>query len=502
MAEGRRYEGQSKLNMKKVISLIISILVIIMVIISIQKIISAEPQTETKISNIEYYPVYTNEWGVIDTNGDIVIEPTYEEMIIVPDSQKPVFICSYDVKEDGTYKTKIINDKNEELFTEYSLVTPIDNHDKNNNLWYEKNILKVMKDGKYGVVNFEGKEIIKCEYDEITALPEVTNELLVKKDGKYGIINEMGTTVLYTEYVSISALGTKAEDGYIIRNEDGYGIATSSKKIIITPQYDEIKKFTSNDMYAVRDEGWKVVNKNNEVVVSSGFDDIAEINSDSITIVKDGKYGVISTSGTELIPAEYEYLKYAFDTYYIVKKDGKYGLVDQSNYTQLKITYENITYRNDAGFIEADTEDFTTEVYDKNLELRLTGIINEVNVEDGYIRVWENDNYKYYNFKFEEKTNIEVLKGKTLYLTKKNGKYGYVDKNNNVIVDCIYEDAQEQNIYGYCAVKKDGKWQALDKQGKLIENSAYEMANNTKFDFIGKWHIGRDLNMNYYTDIN
>lgn len=503
MAEGRRYEGQSKLNMKKVVSIVVALLVIIMVIISIQKIISAEPQTETKLSNVEYYPVYTNEkWGVIDTNGDIVIEPAYEEMIIIPNSQKPVFICSYDVTTDGEYKTKVINEKNEQLFTNYTTVTPLDNHDKNNNLWYEKNLLRVMKDGKYGVINFDGKEVIKCEYDEITALTGLQNELLVKKDGKYGVINGMGTTVIYPEYVSISALGTKSEEGYIIRNEDGYGIATSSKKIIITPQYNEIKSFTSNDMYAVKDSTWKIVNKSNETLVNSGFDDIAEIAPNSIIVIKDGKYGLISTNGSEQIPTEYDNIKYAFDNYYIVRKDGKYGLVDSSNYTQLKITYQNITYRSDAGFIEADTESIETEVYDKNLELKLTGIISEVNIDDGYIRVWENDNYQYYNFKFEAKTNIEILKGKTLYLSKKNGKYGYVDKNNNVVVDYTYDDAQEQSMYGYCAVKKDGKWGALDKQGKLIVEPTYAMTNNAKFDFIGKWHIGRDLNMNYYTDMN
>ena len=467
-------------------------------------ILSSGQKTETKLTNVEYYPVYTNEkWGVIDTNGDIVIAPTYEEMIIIPNSQKAVFICTESINiQDGTYKTKAINEKGEILFTNYDTITMIDNHDKNNNLWYEKNVLRVSKDGKYGMINFDGKEIVKCEYDEIVALTGLNNIMRVKKDGKYGVINGMGTLIINPEYISVEALGTKPEEGYIIKNEDGYGIAVASKKIIITPQYQEITHVFGNDMYVVKQkDAEKVVNKSNETIISEGYDEVTEICGQNLSIKKDGNYGVITTNGQTLIPAEYTTLKHAFDNYYIVQKDGKYGLVDTDNTTKLKITYQNITYRTDAGFIEADTENYETEVYDKKLELKLTGIISEVNIEDGYIRVWQNNDYKYYNFKFEEKTNIEVLKGKTLYLSKKDGKYGYVDKNNKVIVDYTYEDAREQNSYGYSAVKKDGKWGDLDKQGKLILEPKYELTTNTKIDFIGKWHIGRDLNMNYYTDV-
>ena len=42
-------------------------------------------------------------------------------------------------------------------------------------------------------------------------------------------------------------------------------------------------------------------------------------------------------------------------------------------------------------------------------------------------------------------------------MAKKDGKYGYVDKNNVVVVNYIYDDATEQNNSGYVAVKKDGK---------------------------------------------
>ena len=70
----------------------------------------------------------------------------------------------------------------------------------------------------------------------------------------------------------------------------------------------------------------------------------------------------------------------------------------------------------------------------------------------------------------------------------------------NVVVDYIYDDATEQNEYGFVAVKKNGLWGTINKEGKVILEPEYNLDNNLKIDFIGKWHLGQDLNMNYYCE--
>ena len=108
--------------------------------------------------------------------------------------------------------------------------------------------------------------------------------------------------------------------------------------------------------------------------------------------------------------------------------------------------------------------------------------------------------YKYYNLRGEEISSTEALKDNTLFLSKKGGKYGYVDKKGNIVVDYIYDDATEQNEYGYVAVKKKGLWGSIDKNGKEVIEPKYNLENNLKIDFISKWHLGEDLNMNYYCE--
>ena len=114
------------------------------------------------------------------------------------------------------------------------------------------------------------------------------------------------------------------------------------------------------------------------------------------------------------------------------------------------------------------------------------------------MRVRKNGEYKYYNFSFEEKTNIEVLKSNTLFLSKKDGKYGYVNKDGELIVNHIYDDAQEQNQYGYCVVKKDGLWGVLGSDGTMILEPSVNLDSSLYIDFIASWHLYEDTDLNIY----
>ena len=127
-------------------------------------------------------------------------------------------------------------------------------------------------------------------------------------------------------------------------------------------------------------------------------------------------------------------------------------------------------------------------------------MINTINAEKGYIKVWNGTEYKYYDLKGEEKQVSEVLSQNNLFLSKKDNKYGFVDKEGNVVVDYIYDDAKEQNDYGYVAVKQNGVWGSLNKKGEVICEPKYNLNNNLLIDFIGEYHIGVDINSMYYTN--
>ena len=501
MGKGKRYETEGQLNYQKVFAVIIAIIVIIMFIFIIKNVLSNNEETNKEY---EYFAVYSsNKWGVINQEGNIVIEPSYQEMIIIPDKTKDIFICMYNVNEEtGEYKTKALNSKNEEIFTDYEQIEVLENSDKNDNIWFEEGILRVKKNGKYGLIDLEGKEVLSCEYDEITTLDGIENSLILVKDNKKGLANDKGSIIIEPLYKDIINLGETYKEGYITIDEQGkYGLISTTKKQILENKFDEIKQIYLNNYYIVVENGEeKIINSSGEEILKGTSNKIQSATQKGFIIKENDLYGEIDTTGEKLIETEYQELKELKENTYLAKKNDKYGIIDEVQNIKIPFEYTGITYNDKANLFIAEDENYNTSIFDKDYNKKIEGMLIEVDTENSYIRMRINDEYKYYNFNCEEKSNTEILADNTLFLSKKDGKYGYVDKKGNVVVECIYDDATEQNQYGYVAVKKNGLWGSLNSEGKEIIEAKYNLDNNLLIDFIGKWHLGEDLNMNYYCE--
>jgi len=506
MSKGKRYDGgEPKLNIKKVIATVLVLAVIIMVVVLFIK----KPKTQTvdsKNASNGYMLVYTEgKWGVINGKGDYVIKPTYDEMITIPDSTKSVFIYQENVNlENGTYSSYAMNEKSKKLFTNYDKVEAMQNVDYNGMVFYSSYVLKVQKNGLYGLINFNGKELLPCEYTEITPLEKVTRSFVTIKDGKKGLVDNSGSIIIENEYVDIKPLTNKYEDGYIVKNNSNkFGLINYNKKQVLECKYDEISNVTGSNMYVVKDgQEVQLLSQDGNILLKDKFKEAISIDNSNIIIKSNGKYGLISSTGDTIFNTEYQDLSYAFDGNYIAKKNDKYGIINIEKETKIDFTYEHITYLKEEGFIEADKSLAETDLIDTNFEVKTTGMVSEINSKFGYIKVRVGEEYKYYNYRLEEKNVKDVLSTNTLYLSKKDDKYGYADKNGTMVVDYIYDDATEQNIYGFAAVNINGKWGAIDANGKVIIQPVYDLSQNIIIDFIGKWHLAPDLNANYYTDVN
>ena len=82
MKSGKRYNEPRKLNMKKVVGVIIAIAVLIMVGLSIKRLL--QPKTEEQLTTkLYYFSAYKNgKWGVINQSGSEVIPFIYESLTI------------------------------------------------------------------------------------------------------------------------------------------------------------------------------------------------------------------------------------------------------------------------------------------------------------------------------------------------------------------------------------------------------------------------------------
>ncbi|MCL2354330.1 MAG: WG repeat-containing protein [Oscillospiraceae bacterium] len=216
MAKGKRYGDERKLNYKKVFGVLVGLVVFVMMIITIINL--ARGGRNERQEAVSFFSSYTNgKWGIINSLGEVVIEHTYDEMIVVPNHSRAVFVVTYDVDdEEETYRTKVINERGNEIITGFNAVSAIDNFDLRQNIWFEDNVLRVRNDEKYGLVNFVGEEILPLIYDEITALRGITSNFLVESDGQVGLVNESGVFIIPVRYAEIFALREGDRSLYVV----------------------------------------------------------------------------------------------------------------------------------------------------------------------------------------------------------------------------------------------------------------------------------------------
>ena len=505
MGKGRRYDGEQKLNLKKVFAVVVVIAIIILAIFGIRKILKSDKNTiMSKNIELHYFALFKNgNWGVINSSGETIIEPSNGEMIEIPDKSKAVFICTYDVSNvDDSFKTKALNANNQEIFTGFDNVFTLQNYDDNKNMWYESNVLKVQKEGKFGLINLDGNEILPCEYDSITTMKGIRNCLVVKSDAKTGIVNTSGKIVVPVEYASVEVIENNVDNGYVVKNsENKYGVINSNGDMVLECKYDTIENIVDGNRYIVKEGNkWKLIDTEGNEYLEGKVDNVADMNNGDVIAKQNKKFGILNIETDLKVPFEYDSLTYLFDNKYVAKKDNKYGIINTNNEVLVDYKYDEIIYNKNDEYLKGKVADGSYEYLNKDLAVKFTaGDETKIN---GFISVKVGNDIKYYNTKLEEKSNKDVYTSNTLFIIKENGKYGFVNKDGKVVVEAKYDDAREQNDYGYAAIKKDGKWGSIDQYGNVVIEPTYTIKDGNNIDFIGRWHVCADRNANYYTDVD
>ena len=525
---------------KKIRWIIIGIVAVIIIAISIMAIIN-EVQLHYKVEEISEYNYFTLEqnqkYGVIDKNGNIVIEAEYEA-VQIPNPSKAIFVCVKEYNENTKeYETVVYNEKKEVLFSNYKNVQSISIYTNVNSTPYEKSVLTYKENGKYGLINLEGKQITKPVYDEISSINYKEGTFLVKQNELEGIINMKGKVIIKCEYESVTSDNYYSENGYnkqagfIVskKTEDGYryGYVNYRGTIILNPIYTQLERVTEianeKGVYFIAfKNGQAGLLKNNKEILNYEYEDIQYNVLGSIFITKrNGKYGAVNQEGTTVLYPEYDnvytggmYLNalkdkdiFIFDlngnkietnevsktktenaNYYItIDKNNKYKVVDSKDNIIIDKDYTYIEYLpGDYFIVERDSKSGIIDSNGKSvIELKYDSIsrINETDI----LQMEKDRNIALYNLNMKEIVSMdnaivkEVKDEKAYILLYSDTDFKYLDKNGNILTS--------QNLFEnnpLFAKNINGKWGFVDKDGNLKVQNDYELVTDfNKYGFAG-----------------
>lgn len=438
----KNYNGQSddirktvknnaKNKKKNINGKVIAIFLVLLLIVIGIFIINKNKKTEIANKDIQEYNYFVissdEKFGVIDKNGNTVIEVEYQS-IQIPNPEKDVFVCLYDYNnEKAKYSSKVLNKENKEILTNYKNIQAITNNNTSINSSYQSEILKYENDGKYGILTLNGKKITDAEYDSIETLEYKDNVLKVSKDGKYGLIKLDGEEIIPTEYNAISADGyynnSYDKAGYIVnvRTEEGYryGYINSNGKQILDTIFTNIKRLT-------------------EIKDDENF---------YLITYKNGQAGLIK-NGQTIIENEYEQLEYdSISNMIMAQKNAKQGVMDLTGDLILIPQYEDITFR---GVYITGIKDGELQVFDASgVKQSDDSFVSMQPVSNGdyYITVDRNNNYGVCSKSRQTVINNEYsyidYAFENYFIVSKNGKLGVIDTNKNTKIDVQYDIVQK-----------------------------------------------------------
>ncbi len=189
-----------------------------------------------------------NKLGCIDSAGNLIVEPKYDEITAFKDGFATVRIGN---------AWGMINKKGREIILcahEY-LGTPSERR------------IEFKKNDKIGFLNLDGKIVIKPEYDRVTAFSE--GKAAVLKQGLWGYIDTLGNVIVPFSYTNAKPF--KDSLAPVQKDFRKYGYINAKNQTVIDFKFDDAESFFEGVAFVNVDNNWVEINKKGEVQKQNSF---------------------------------------------------------------------------------------------------------------------------------------------------------------------------------------------------------------------------------------
>ena len=359
-------------------------------------------------------------YGFIDQNGNIICEPFYDDVELLTYGNKYAYLLTYSTGEpdyttcyaiagaDGSF----VYEYSATEFDYYSFFDGVSLHSKPSELYYKETdayeYIPVVKDGKWGVIDYDGKQILPYSYLNAPLFNEGLAAVMENDGESYYYIDSSGAKILGPYSANLDFFYENLKSFVFYRGRalyyyGGWGFIDKSGRRITERQYTSCSGFKYADTSIVRE------------IAPYGNGEFAAIHS-----------AIIDLDGNLLTPLMLGEMHYNSDGFYVLSGGMRPNIYEEEFYYQdgTKMPYSSICkYDGDGYFVKLNGGD---RIYDK--------IIGEiVSASDG--------------------REFEIFE---VYGTDSGDLrlYGIKNKNGEVLVDAVFNYLTEIGV-NYLAVQGD-----------------------------------------------
>ncbi len=256
----------------------------------------------------------------------------------------------------------------------------------------------VKLEGKWGILGKDGQPVSKLAYDHLMNAKWIqgTDLVIVSSDRKYGCISTKGEELVPCIYDEIS---DKAENGLVeVKSEEHFGYLLASGQEAIPCKYEEFKEKSVNGVFLAK---------------------------------RNGLYGFVNKTGQEITAFEIKAIYSFGNTTYSAAKNNLWAIYTLDGKAVTDFVYTNISSYFDNGVAIAT----------KNVDgKKLLGCLNKQGRE--VVPVIYDDCEIVSD---RQNRTSDVPNDKLLFIVKKDGKFGLLNKEGNPILPLEYKEIEKMD---------------------------------------------------------
>lgn len=298
----------------------------------------------------------------------------------------------------------------------------------------------VTLNGKTGLLDLSGKEVVPARYDDISGVKDHPDLYVITLNEKKGLYHAGKGEILPALYDHI----TEPKEGVVIlRQGDKYGMADLSGKVVTPLQFSYIWEFEYGPItWYLSNNSYGHINNKGIVITDPVYESVWTFVNGFSIVKKAGKFGFIDISGKEVVAPTYDYCADYADGIGIVGMNEKYALIDGKGKLISGFDYYGAWP--------------LTEGMGKVKNESKWGFIN-------------NKGKLVIPFRFEDVGQFS----EGLVNAREGGKSGYINKKGEWVVQPRYDKAGAFHD-GMATVVRDHSVYLLDKSGKELNANGYD----------------------------
>ncbi|MDO4649121.1 MAG: WG repeat-containing protein [Eubacteriales bacterium] len=287
---------------------------------------------------------------------------------------------------------------------------------------------------KWGYIDTEGNVVVEAQWDIADAFSDGYARVGYRSDSgsSYGYIDTEG------DYVTTSGFkaGMGCSEGFgCLEGDEGYiYIDMKTGQDAFGKTFSAAHAFHDGLAGAANENGeWGYIDTTGAWVIEPQYERATNFQEGLAAVMSGDLWGFINESGELVIDYQFDGYSTFSEGYADVEKDDMAGYIDTAGNVVIPLEYENASaFHDGTAWVKKDGKYFRI---DKNG--------NQVGDN-----TWDNV--------FSGTGNTRVIL---------DGKTGYANPENEVVLQPIYEDATAFTEDGLGAVKKNGRWYLIDQSG-------------------------------------